>query len=128
MAGKKVSPPEIVEKRFPSVGEVKQAIKKLRRRVDEVQKLKEDSVRHDDPKKTAIETKIRDTIREIYGPHSPQFERHQRHFISHNPDPVSFGPLRGEPARLAALHGPWHPANSQHAERRAYCVASRKDG
>ena len=51
----------MVEKRFKSVDEIEKALRKLRRRVEEVRALESEGIRHEDPKREALETKIRCT-------------------------------------------------------------------
>ena len=73
---------EIPAREF-TLPEVESGIKKLQRRVEEVQNLEPGSVRYDDAKIDNVEANIRETIREIFGPQSPEFQDHQYHQIQH---------------------------------------------
>ena len=54
--------------------EIERAIRKIRRRIKDVAKLKGDQVPWDDGRKRAVETHVRETIREIFGSQSPEFQ------------------------------------------------------
>lgn len=72
--------PEIVAKRF-TIPEIDVGIKKFRRRVEEVNGLATDKVRYDDARVSTAEANIRETIRDVFGPQSPEFDDHQYHTI-----------------------------------------------
>jgi len=75
-------PPPAEPKVFGSRDEIDKGIAKLRRRIEEVQRLKADGVPWDSARKKTAETNIRDTIREIFGPNSPEFRDFQTYRIS----------------------------------------------
>lgn len=79
---RKVSPLIIKIHNF-SLSEIEIGIKKLRRRVDEVKNLDPKSTNYDDAKVENIKSNIRDTICEIFGPESPEFNQHKYHKIWH---------------------------------------------
>ena len=77
---KNTSEPEIVAKQF-TIQEIDAGIRKLRRRVEEVNGLVTDNVMNDDARVNTAETNIRETIRDVFGPQSPEFHDHQYHDI-----------------------------------------------
>lgn len=74
-------PPEPPPIQMPklSAEAIEVGITKLRRRIEEIEKLKTDQARHDDGRKESAQGRVRDTICEIFGQNSPQFRRHE-HF------------------------------------------------
>lgn len=54
--------------------EADRGITKLRRRVAEIQQLETDGVRWNDGRKRAVETNVRETVREVFGSSSPEFQ------------------------------------------------------
>ncbi|BBH20442.1 hypothetical protein Back11_17870 [Paenibacillus baekrokdamisoli] len=76
---KKNNEVEIESKNF-SLDEIPRAITKLERRIEEVKGLKQDVVYTDQRVKNA-EMNIQETIREIFGSNSPEFNKHQYHDI-----------------------------------------------
>ena len=83
---------EIVVKKF-TVSEIDTGIRKLRRRVDEVNKLALDGVNYDDARVKTAEANIRETVRDIFGSQSPEFHDHEYHDIWHG----GYNYLDGEP-------------------------------
>lgn len=75
-----VGPPDYVSKRF-TVIEIERGIAKLRRRIDEVQALKEKRVRYDDQAVRNAEFNIRETIREVFGDASAEYDEHRYYDI-----------------------------------------------
>lgn len=75
-------PPPIEVQQFTR-SEIDRGIAKLRRRIEEVLGLNPNQVRYDDAKREIVEANIRDTIREVFGPRSPEFDDHQHHRIWH---------------------------------------------
>jgi hypothetical protein len=82
---KKGGPLIIETKLFTSQGEVDQAILKLKRRLDEVRALDPRTVGHDDPRISSAAANFRNTVLEIYGPNSPEYQRAQYQRIWHGP-------------------------------------------
>jgi len=82
MARKNTTEPEVVVKNF-TVPEIDIGIRKLRRRVGEVNKLATDNVHHADARVKTAETNIRETIRDVFGSQSPEFHDHEYHDIWH---------------------------------------------
>jgi hypothetical protein len=74
------APPVLQSKPF-TVPEIDAGIKKLRRRIDDVRKLETAQVAYDDPRADVVESAIKDTIREVFGPSSPEYDEHQYHRI-----------------------------------------------
>lgn len=69
------------EKVFLSPNEVEEAIEKLRARIAQVEELKKDGLPYRDALRVTAEFQIRETIREVYGEKSPEFQEHQHHRI-----------------------------------------------
>ena len=78
-------PPEsqAIEVRQFTRSEIDRGIAKLRRRIEEVNGLDPQQIRYDDAKINTVESNIRETIREVYGPRSPEFNDHEYHEIWH---------------------------------------------
>lgn len=66
-----------------TIDEINRGIEKLKRRISDVQALDPQKVRFDDTAVDNIEQRIRETIREIFGPQSPEFRDHEHHRIWH---------------------------------------------
>ncbi|MGH7208878.1 MAG: hypothetical protein ACREIL_05785 [Nitrospiraceae bacterium] len=69
------------DKVFLSPQEVEEAIEKLRARIAQVDELKKDGLPYRDALRVTAEFQIRETIREIYGEKSPEFQEHEHHRI-----------------------------------------------
>ena len=82
MARRSTEPPRIEVKQF-ALEEIDAGIRKLRRRIEEVNALNSSKVRFDDARIKTAESNIRDTIREVFGPNSPEFHDHEYHDIWH---------------------------------------------
>ena len=79
---RKSEPPRIEVKVF-TVEEIDRGIPKLKRRIEEVNNLDPNQIHHDDTRIKTAETNIRETIREVFCPNSPEFRDHQYHHIWH---------------------------------------------
>jgi hypothetical protein len=66
---------------FGSPSEISQGIEKLRSRIVQAEELKKDGLPYRDALKVTTEYQLRDTIREVFGSHSPEFHDHQHHRI-----------------------------------------------
>jgi predicted nucleotide-binding protein len=62
---------------------IDRGIAKLRRRIAEVNTLDPRQVRYDEAKIDVVEANIREAIREVFGPRSPEFRDHEHHRIWH---------------------------------------------
>jgi predicted nucleotide-binding protein len=82
-----------VESRQLSRAEIDSGISKLRKRISEVQQLNPQTTRYDDARIAMTEANIQDTIRDIFGPQSREFERHKHHRIRKGPQ-VLMNPSR----------------------------------
>jgi len=69
------------DKVFLSPQEVEESIEKLRARIAQVEELKKDGLPYRDALRVTAEFQIRETIREIYGEKSPEFQEHEQHRI-----------------------------------------------
>ena len=97
-------PPEI--RQFRTVGEIDAAITKLRRRVADIELLRTDNIRHDDPRVENVEHAVRDTIREEFGKDSPEFNRHNYFEIDDSPRSV----------RMASPFGGHHDYDAEYQQ------------
>jgi len=79
---KSPEPPQIIVKEF-TLEEIDLGIEKLHRRIEDVQKLNAQKVSYDDAEVDNIENRIRETVREVFGPNSPEFRDHEHHRIWH---------------------------------------------
>lgn len=77
-------PPPIQSKAF-TPAEIDAGITKVRRRIDDLRKLEADRVPFDDARVAVVESDIRNTIRDVFGPSSPEFDEHQYHDVWKGP-------------------------------------------
>ena len=77
------SEPPLIETRKFTRTEIDHGIVKLRRRISEINSLDQEQIRYDGAKTATVEANIRETIREVFGPRSPEFEEHELHNIWH---------------------------------------------
>lgn len=75
-------PPKIIAKQF-TLPEIDSGIRKLRRRIEELRELNPRSVSYEDARVQTVRTNIRDAIRDVFGPNSPEFNDHEHHDIWH---------------------------------------------
>jgi Predicted nucleotide-binding protein containing TIR-like domain len=80
VSGRKKEPPPIEVRQFTR-SEIDRGITKLRRRIDEIRGLQ--TAPFDDPRVYTATSNVRDTIRDVFGSRSPEFDEHQYHRISH---------------------------------------------
>jgi hypothetical protein len=73
-------PPVVVVRTFTR-DEIDRGIAKLRRRIDEVRGLNPRETSYDDARVDTVEANIREVIRDVFGPQSPEFNDHQHHCI-----------------------------------------------
>jgi hypothetical protein len=66
-----------------NIQEIERGITKLKRRVNDLEQLKADNARHDDPAVEVVETNISNTVLEIFGKESKEYEQYQNHEIWH---------------------------------------------
>jgi len=83
MARRRTPEPPTIEVHQFTRSEIDRGIAKLRRRIEEVNALDPQRVRYDDANIDNVESNIRETIREVYGPLSPEFHDHKHHRIWH---------------------------------------------
>ena len=77
--------PPPVEVRDFTADEIEQGIKKIRRRISDVEGLDPGQVRYDDASVKNVESNIRDTVRDVFGPNSSEFREHKQFRIPHGP-------------------------------------------
>lgn len=94
MARKKSYSPPPIENRQFTVEEIDLAIEKFGRRKREVEGLDPEKIRYDDAHVDNTVSNIRNTIREIFGENSPEFNEHGYHEIWHG------GHIIGEPDHI----------------------------
>ena len=83
MARRKTPEPPPIEVRQFTRSEIDRGIGKLRRRIEEVNALDPNQIRFDDAKIDTVESNIRESTREVFGPRSPEFRDHEHHRIWH---------------------------------------------
>jgi predicted nucleotide-binding protein len=83
-ARRRTEAPQILGKDF-TYKEIELGIKKLKRRIEEVISLQTQNIQYNDAKVKTAEANIRDTIREVFGQNSPEFNDYQYHDIWHGP-------------------------------------------
>jgi uncharacterized protein (TIGR02391 family) len=78
MVKRKEAPPAIEEKEFRSVEEIDAAIRRFERRIQELQRLdvRASRLTHDGTLDSAA-SNVKATVREVFGPNSPEFREHQ---------------------------------------------------
>lgn len=74
--------PSVEVRQFTSI-EIDRGMAKLHRRIDEVRAIDPQKIRHDDARIGNIQRSIRETIREVFGQRSPEFDDLQYHRIWH---------------------------------------------
>lgn len=79
-----VGPPVYASKRF-TADEIERGIVKLRRRIDEVRALKDTHVRYDDQAVRTAELNIQETVREVFGDDSAEYDTHRHYDIWSGP-------------------------------------------
>jgi uncharacterized protein (TIGR02391 family) len=78
MVKKVTAPPPIEERVFQSPDEIDFAIKKVERRITQLQALNvAEAVLTDNGADVVVRSDVRATIREVFGPNSPEFKEHQ---------------------------------------------------
>jgi uncharacterized protein (TIGR02391 family) len=82
---KRQEPTEIIPKEF-TPEEINLGIEKLHRRIKDVKKL--EGLRHDDQRAYNATDEICETIRNVFGAKSPEFDRHQYHRIQHGAESI----------------------------------------
>jgi uncharacterized protein (TIGR02391 family) len=79
-------PPEVEPKVFRSADEIDHGINKLQRRVKELEELDvEIAYQNHTAADDVVESNVRNAIREVFGPNSPEFEEHSYIQIWHGP-------------------------------------------
>jgi len=95
MSGKKApEPPPVVSKEFTS-DEIDRCIEKLKRRVEELKAIDPKVTPSDDASIENLTHRIRESIREVFGEHSPEFKKYKFIQIAHGDIP-SFGFMTDE--------------------------------
>ena len=75
---KRQQPEPIESRQFRSVDEIEQSIEKLKRRILEVQQLDLVAVvRDENGADDVVESNVRETIRDVFGGRSPEFDEHR---------------------------------------------------
>src|SRR5712692_566382 len=84
MAGRRSQgPPPIQSKEF-TLEEIEQGIRKLKRRIDDVEGLDPKTVRYDDPRVDAATRDIEADIGDIFGRNSPEYRAHGAHSVGYS--------------------------------------------
>ncbi len=64
-----------------NIEKIEKGITKLKRRVNELEQLRANHARHDDPAVEVVEAAIPNTILEVFGSSSPEYKQYQNHEI-----------------------------------------------
>lgn len=83
MPPRKAQQSPTVERKPLTRADIERGIAKLRRRIEEVKSLDPNAVAFNDAKIDNIESNICDTIRDVFGPNSPEFAEHGTFVIWH---------------------------------------------
>src|SRR5262249_3124444 len=104
------SDPAPLQVREFTLEEIDRGIARLQRRLEEVKALDPKAIQYDNQRIRNAEQNIRSDILEIFGPHSPEYNEHQYHDISHGPYNMMDGPpehqrhfAEGHPRTIAML-------------------------
>jgi len=104
-------PKTYVSKQF-TLDEIERGIEKLQRRITEVKDLKDKQVRYDDQARSNVQFNIQETIREVFGEDSAEYDRHRYHRISHGSEHIGMTPYElqsgfeaGIPKTVTMLEG-----------------------
>lgn len=111
MAKRRQDPPPIEIKRF-TPDEIQRGIAKLRRRIEEVEALGTNKVMYMNQSVRNAESNISNSILEIFGQNSPEYQEHQGHdiwqgsrYVGMEPDEIQGGFEAGIPKSIAMLQG-----------------------
>lgn len=81
MATRKAAPQPTIEVKKFTIPEIDAGIRKLKRRIEEINGLSSSGIQHGDAKVQTAESNIREAIREVFGQNSPEFHDHRYHNI-----------------------------------------------
>ena len=88
-------PPPVVPRVFDSTDEIDDAVKKLHRRIDDLGRLDvRGAIVGHSGADDVLRSSIRETIREVFGTDSPEFQEHQHLRIWAGPASINMGPER----------------------------------
>lgn len=76
MAKLKASSEETISKNH-TTADIDNGIRKIKRRITEIEKLIEENINNNDGRVSIAETNMRETIREVFGQNSPEFHEYQ---------------------------------------------------
>src|SRR5436190_16383274 len=95
MAKKRIDPPAIEPRQFTSPEEIDRGIAKLDRRIKELNDLDiKAAVVNDTAADDVVTSNIREAIREVFGPNSPEFHEHQYLDVWAGPHYMNMDPAR----------------------------------
>lgn len=113
MPKKKSEPPPIEPREFRSIDEIDFGISKLQRRIRELEELDiVDAERNDTGAINVVRSNIRETIRDVFGPNSPEFNEHEyidiwagSMYVGMHPNEILEGKERGRKKVTGILNG-----------------------
>ncbi len=105
--------PPIEPREFRSVDEIDRGIKKLQRRIEELRNLDaRAAILEHSGADDVVRSNIKETIRDVFGPNSPEFQEHERihiwagpSYMGMSPEAVVEGTERGKIHVIAILQG-----------------------
>lgn len=113
MPKRRPDPPPIEPREFRSVDEIDSGISKLERRIRDLEQLDvAAAVLNDTGADDVVQSDVRETIREVFGPNSPEFDEHQHirlwagpMHIGMRPQEIVEGRERGRRQIIGILNG-----------------------
>jgi uncharacterized protein (TIGR02391 family) len=113
MPKRRPDPPPIEPREFRSVDEIDSGISKLERRIRELEQLDVAGAVHNDTgADDVVRSNVRETIREVFGPNSPEFTEHQHirlwagpMYAGMDPHEIVEGTERGRRQTIGILNG-----------------------
>jgi len=77
MAKRIASPPQLIDKQFSSADEIDRAIAKMERRIKDLEAITGAIIYNQPGAREVAESNARNTIREVFGPDSPEFDENK---------------------------------------------------
>lgn len=113
MARRAPPPPEIESRQWASADEIERAVAKLKRRIAELEALNiQEAVLEDTGADDVAVSNVRETIRDVFGPNSPEFNEHKHlklwagpMFVNMGEHQVIEGTERGRRQTIGILNG-----------------------
>jgi uncharacterized protein (TIGR02391 family) len=113
MAGKQPERPQVAPKEFTSADELERAIARLERRIKQLETFDSHAaVLNETGAENVVASDVRETIREVFGTNSPEFQEHEHlhlwggpMFVNMPPEKIAIGVERGRIQTIGILRG-----------------------